>query len=584
VGVIIDSSSLEVPDWEQKQYNEFWREVLERHVRRVIFLDGWHYSHGCTLEFETAQRLELDCVDERLQELNRDNGIRLVTEAAREIEALGLDASVLTNICERLAALKKAVSLTPNRVLYKDEVLDHLAHTANVAQFVSFGPGNDLRQRYCRIRGYPENHQFNNAAEAIGALLERAPENKVNIRSYYPDRPEGNPFIKRLSSVDEVVSALKRLSAEGLHTLVNESIDEGDGGVSGVAYRGVLEFAPDATPRCVDDDNVETCALPFELGMSVLSSVYMFEPDLRGRDGTRVEFSVHPMPRGWLHRNTILWQAEQRPAPPLEIEASWPNRFSRMLGDKAFGLAVAAAAGLPVPRTVVFSRRLFPFAFGQSTGTGTLWTRPSPTVKTPGYYQSFHAWRDPNALLADSNLLEQPSGRQDPHLPPVASILIQESVEPVYSGKLIPADQNNIHIDGVAGSGDAFMIGDVEGDPLPQSVVRAVRQTHEAAVASVGICEIEWVFDGTSAWVVQINPYVRSRRLSATSHTDLNATEWEEFVFAKSQLEQFRTRVRDIQGTGKGLTVIGNVSPLSHVAEIADVHGVPVRFVKPSIA
>ena len=41
-----------------------------------------------------------------------------------------------------------------------------------------------------------------------------------------------------------MLSALKELSADrGLYTIVNESIDEHDGGVSGVAYRNVLEFA-----------------------------------------------------------------------------------------------------------------------------------------------------------------------------------------------------------------------------------------------------------------------------------------------------------------------------------------------------
>ena len=39
VGIIIDPTSCDVPGWTQDDYNEFWTRVLERHVKRVIFLD-----------------------------------------------------------------------------------------------------------------------------------------------------------------------------------------------------------------------------------------------------------------------------------------------------------------------------------------------------------------------------------------------------------------------------------------------------------------------------------------------------------------------------------------------------------------
>jgi hypothetical protein len=576
-GVVIDPTTLMVEGWQQKDFHEFWLRVIERHVRRVIFLDGWHFSHGCSLEFEKATTMELDCVDERMTTLTSERGIELLGESIREINSLELDSSSLAPIRDRLLDTQRRQTHVLTRRLYKDQVLDHLAHTANVAQFVSFAPGRELCQRYSRIRGYAPNFDFGSPGAAVSSLLERAPEGCVNIRSYDPERPEGNPFLKRLSSVDTVLSALKALSDDrGLHTIVNESIDEHDGGVSGVAYRSVLEFAPDTTPRCVDDDQVETCILPFELGMALLKSVYNFEPDLLGRDGARVEFSIHPKERGWRPSNTVIWQVEQRPNSDLHVEPEWPNQFSRMLGDKAFGLAIAAAAGLPIPRTTVFSRRLFPFAFGQSTGSAIIWTRPCPELKTPGFYPSYRRWKDPYALLESANSAEAGAS-------PIASILIQEGVEAVFAGKLIPshAGTDEVHIEGVAGEGDSFMIGDVDSVPLPDRVFQAVRETYERTRRVLGAVELEWVFDGATAWIVQVNRGARSVR---TGHgvRDAEASQWETFAFRKGMLEEFRQQIKRLEGTGKGVVVIGNVSPLSHIGEIADMAGVPVRFVSAS--
>jgi len=45
-GVVIDPTTLMVEGWQQKDYHEFWLRVIERHVRRVIFLDGWHFPHA----------------------------------------------------------------------------------------------------------------------------------------------------------------------------------------------------------------------------------------------------------------------------------------------------------------------------------------------------------------------------------------------------------------------------------------------------------------------------------------------------------------------------------------------------------
>jgi len=579
VGLIIDPTSFDVPGWDQTTYHEFWTKVIERHARRVIFLDGWEFSRGCTLEFEMAQRLGLDCVDEKLISLDLDRGIKQIEEAIKECRKVGINTTNLDSVFQRLRPLFPIRNLVGMRELYKDQILDHLAYTANVAQFVSFAPGSLLTQRYCRIRNFEPNHSFTSAQEALRALIERSPEGTVNIRSFDPVRPEGNPLVKRLRSLDHIQAKLRELGEAGLYTIVNETIDESDGGVSGVCYRGVIEFAPDANPRCVDDEDIETAAFPFELGMALLKTVYGLEPDLRGREGARVEFSIHPQARGWMPGNTVIWQSEQRPARELKQCVHWPNRFSRFLGDKAFGLAVAAAAGLPVPRTTVFGRRFFPFVFGLSTGAKDIWTRPCPEVKTPGFYPSVRGWRDPHAVLErwQDVLLETPktlmSRVDDSSAASLISVLIQQEVFPEYSGKL-KTYNDSVQISGVKGEGGAFMLGEAASEPIPTNVCNAVFTTHRLAQESFGQVEMEWVFDGVIAWIVQLGLGHRRERIMPSD----DAIEWVRFQFSKGSLEDFRQKVMALRGTGKGIIVIGNVSPLSHVGEIAEQHNVPVHF------
>ena len=53
-----------------------------------------------------------------------------------------------------------------------------------------------------------------------------------------------------------------RLAGEGYLTIVNETIDIHDGGISGVALAGIVEFAPDDTPRAVEQPGVAALPAP----------------------------------------------------------------------------------------------------------------------------------------------------------------------------------------------------------------------------------------------------------------------------------------------------------------------------------
>lgn len=264
--------------------------------------------------------------------------------------------------------------------LHKDEILDRLAKRGNVAQFVAFRPHDGRpRQSYARIASYEPNQLFLDHCDAIDALLASSGERKVNVRSYLPEEPRCREFVYGLDDRASAVAAVERLTAEGLHTIVNETIDVSDGGVSGVLQGSTLEFSPDDTPRCVEKPG--TAAFPFAIGMQVLATVYGFAPELEARAGERTEFSVHPRPRGWKASRTLIWEHETSVPEAAPNSLRWPNRFSRLIGDKAFGLLMADLLNFPVPRTLVISRRVAPFHFGKETGSKEVWTRTCPRAQ-----------------------------------------------------------------------------------------------------------------------------------------------------------------------------------------------------------
>src|SRR6266849_8518713 len=158
---------------------------------------------------------------------------------------------------------------------FKDEALDRLAAYGNVAQFVSFDP--HLRPRFSRIVHHPPNESLE-VGLAVRSLIQASPERKVNVRSFKPDNFQGNEFIYGLSDASAVVDQIRRLAGLGFFIIVNETVDVNDGGVSGVAQGSVIEFAPGGTPRVVD--SARPVSLRLATGLSVLTSVYGFEPEL----------------------------------------------------------------------------------------------------------------------------------------------------------------------------------------------------------------------------------------------------------------------------------------------------------------
>ena len=303
-------------------------------------------------------------------------------------------------------------------------------------------------------------------------------QGSVNVRSYQPHNSKGREFIYGLRTVDSATSAVERLTSQGLHTIVNETVDVNDGGVSGVLMGNLLEFSPDDSPRCVEKPG--TASLPQGLGCELLSTVYGFPVRFPVPFESKLEFSLHPHPNGWLESNIIAWELSEGEAASGEAQMFWPNNFSRLVGDKTFGLLIAHHLGLPVPYTTAISRRISPFSFGQPTNWVETWIRTAPPEQAPGLFTTNRGWIDPFVLMQN----EDPKGLA------LASVLSQRGVYPAFSGAFIIGKGGVTIIEGRRGSGMSLMLGEMDPEPLPDQVIFDVQSLYQKAESSIGSCSV----------------------------------------------------------------------------------------------
>lgn len=444
---------------------------------------------------------------------------------------------------------------------YKDSLLNELAGHANIAQFVSFAPS--LEQRFAYIIGYAPNHPFLSTHDAIHALLGSSTAKSVNVRSFQPTQTKNCEFVYGLRNVNDVVACVHRLANAGFYTIVNETIDVQDGGVSGVQYEDCLEFAPGDTPRCVEKPGI--MAISQNWGMDLLQTIYGFRPALDYDAGTRVEFSIHPLRCGYRHTNTIIWEVETCGNLGSFVTPTWPNRFSRFLGDKTFGLLVANLLGAKVPYTQVIPRSLPPFSFGQHTGTCETWLRTCPAIPTPGLFTTQRGWCDPFHLLA----------AEDPHQDIVA-VLSQDGIEADYSGALISSESGDLIIEGVRGRGDKFMVGAQEPIVhLPSRVIDSVRDAYDVLALHLGRLRMEWVYDGADTWIVQLH-----QGATPTSGGVIypgQPRDWH-FFDVCGGLDGLRILISQLQDTDDGIVLMGDVGVTSHLGDVLRKAKIPSKI------
>jgi hypothetical protein len=443
----------------------------------------------------------------------------------------------------------------------KDQSLDELARVGNVAQFVSFAP-EGMTQQYSRIVSYEPNHRFGSAALALDCLLERSPEHSINLRSFTPESPQSRHFHYGITSAAEAHGVACKLSSEGLFVIANETVDVGDGGVSGVSQGGAVEFAPDDTPRCVEKAGV--ASLPEDWGSLLLRKVYGFHVHIINNNRGRTEFSIHPKPRGWKNDHTLMWEYDPFASERIKPSMEWPNRFSRHIGDKSFGLLVAEIIGLPVPQTTVISRRVAPFTFGQPTGSSEVWLRTCPGEPEPGRFTTQKGWIDPFRLLNQ----EDPDGKLIP------SVLCQSAISAKFSGAAIPDINDAVLVEGAKGEGDRFMLGQHAPQRLPSNIIDDVKLIYGRASEILGPVRFEWVHDGRCTWVVQLHR--GGTESIGSTLVPGEPTEWATFEATKG-LEALRVFLAGLPDHA-GVTIEGEIGLTSHIADLLRKSRRPARL------
>lgn len=428
----------------------------------------------------------------------------------------------------------------------------------NIARYVSIAP--DMGVRYVNIDA--DYVYKGNLKNCILDLIEASNSKSVNIRSFSIESMKGHSLVygKQANEIDEIIDVIQKNCNGNKYSIINETIDVNDGGISGVILGNIIEFAPNDTPKCVEKPDI--CFLEKNMGMHLLKTVYGFEPECDFDENYRVEFSLHPHREGLRKSHTIIWEYEKFEDYEYDIKIKWPNKFSRFIGDKPFGLIIADYLGFNVPYTTVISRNVPPFSFGRETGLREKWIRTAPIVKEPGKYYTGDKWTDPFILMQKEEL------KGDNQIN-IASILSQSAVDAVYSGgAIIGENQANDVIEGVAGKGDNFMVGADYLDLLPDSVLlklKALLNEIRKYYYLLGDVSIEWVFDGTKIWLVQLNQ-IKEKSLGTTIVAG-EPSKYETF-YVEDGLEQLRSKIKAIKGRDIGIELIGDVGLTSHFGDV----------------
>ena len=448
----------------------------------------------------------------------------------------------------------------------KDDVLADLARTSNVAQFVSVRADAPNAPRHVCIRHF--DGDLSSLKDCIGQLLKASAESKVNVRTFSQTFSKGGEFVMGLSDVKTVLSTIEGITRTGISVIVNESIDIKDGGVSGVFFGNTVEFAPDDTPRCVEKPGV--CRLPRNVGDKILHQVYGVSLPVGFTEAQRVEFSIHPRRRGIQHSPLIIWEVESQAARDTQenVHIVWPNRFSQHIGDKTFGLLVAYSLGQNTPFCTVVSRRLRPFVFGLPTGTNEFWSRTAPRRQLPGKLPTVLGHQDLFTLLESVESSDRDA---------LASVLVQEGVEARFSGGAAIRQSGETVVEGVSGRGDGFMLGKDAPTNLPIDIQKDVENTILELRKVLGPCRMEWVHDGTKAWVVQV--HVGGISSDPVRIVDGSAEEWIDFD-VNNGLEGLRSLLSETNLSRKGIRLIGDVGVTSHFGDLLRGLKVPSYIVR----
>lgn len=526
--------------------------LLGHHADALVFGDGWESDPTCVVEFVASQLCDVPAFAADGTGLTSAVAVALLraVETSRDDEPVG--NSVVSEACRWIEAYG---SVEP-----KDRQLRETSRAANTAYFVSFAAQTGWF-RHSNMPAGPDRRR-RPVADTVRELLSLSANSSVNVRTFRVASRQGNPFHYGLTDADQIAELVSRAASEGYFVIVNETVDQHDGGVSGVSLSGVAEFAPDATPRSVEQAG--SCQTSTRLAGQILRTVYGPAIAVPDHQGKRVEFSCHPHRVGPRREQTLIWEIGADNSVLPATPPHWPNAFSRHIGDKTFGLLIAHLHGATVPHTKVINRRVAPFEFGTPTSTGEWWIRTAPAEAQPGLFTTERGWRDPFDLLAT----EDPEGL-------IASVLAQESVDAVWSGASAPrSDPAYPLLEGVPGYGEDFMLGRQDAEPIPGHVAQAVTTEIRRLESAIGRVRTEWVWDGRQVWIVQLH---RMGSAAGDVLSDGAADSWLSYDPVDG-LDVLRELVAEARTNRAGIVITRPVGITSHVGDILRKANIPGRF------
>jgi hypothetical protein len=147
-------------------------------------------------------------------------------------------------------------------------------------------------------------------------------------------------------------------------------------------------------------------------------------------------------------------------------------------------------------------------------------------------------------------------------------------VDAEFSGAALTGPEGLV-VEGVRGTGDAFMVGSQGPDSIPELVMRDVTATVATASAKLGAVRLEWVHDGQRTWVVQL--HVGASNSSGSVIYPGEPTRERRFDVSRG-LEELREVAADMTGTGEGLVLVGSVGITSHFGDVLRRAQIPSRL------
>lgn len=124
----------------------------------------------------------------------------------------------------------------------------------NTAKFISITPNKRIKHIYI-----DKNYTYNgDLKKCILDLIKSSNSKSINIRSFSLTSMKGHSLVygKKKDDIDEIIRIIQENCELNKYSIINETIDINDGGVSGVVLGNIIEFAPNDTPKCVEKPQV----------------------------------------------------------------------------------------------------------------------------------------------------------------------------------------------------------------------------------------------------------------------------------------------------------------------------------------